>query len=149
MVELPDINVLIALFDPRHVHHDPAQEWFATVSADGWATCPLTENGFLRILSNPNYANLRLTVSEVTAGLRLLFAAYPDSHHFWADDISLCDTTLFDLNEVQGYRQLTDLYLLGLCQQREAALVTFDGGFQQLTRAVIAAHSDLVRFLTA
>jgi toxin-antitoxin system PIN domain toxin len=147
VIELPDVNVLIALFDPRYIHHEPAQAWFAGVGTEGWATCPLTENGFIRIASNPNYENLSLSVAEVGAGLQVLIATAPGSHQFWSDDISLCDTTLFDLSAVQGYRQLTDLYLLGLCQRRGATLITFDGGVQDATRALVAARDDLVRLL--
>lgn len=147
-MELPDVNILIALFDPRHIHHEPAQEWFTSVHAIGWATCPLTENGFIRIASNPNYENLRLSVAEVGAGLQALFASVPGSHQFWPDDISLSDPTLFDLSAVQGYRQLTDLYLLGLCQQRDGTLVTFDGGIPDATRGLVVARPGLVRLLT-
>ncbi|HZP81842.1 MAG TPA: TA system VapC family ribonuclease toxin [Chthonomonadaceae bacterium] len=146
-MELPDIHALIALFDPKHIHHEPAQTWFTTARTVGWATCPLTENGFLRIVSNPSYANLRLSITELAAGLRTLFTTYTDNHQLYTDYISLCDTSLFDLNAVQGYRQLTDLYLLGLCQQRRATLVTFDEGIQQLKRAIITARPDLVRLL--
>jgi hypothetical protein len=80
------------------------------------------------MMTNLSYANLRLSITELAAGLRTLFTTYADSHQFWTDGIPLCDTSLFDLNAVQGYRQLTDLYLLGLCQQRRATLVTFDEG---------------------
>jgi uncharacterized protein len=125
-VELPDVNVLIALFDPAHVHHEPSHAWLAGAGEGGWATCPLTENGFLRILSNPNYPNVRLSAAEAAARLRTLCANHPHSHQFWPDDISLCDDALFDLNMVQGHRQLTDIYLLGLCQRHGATLVTFD-----------------------
>lgn len=114
-MELPDINVLIALFDPKHIHHEAAQTWFASVIVTGWATCPLTENGFIRIASSPGYENLSLSVEQVASGLRALIGITPCSHQFWADDISLCDTSLFKLGKVQGHRQLTDLYLLGLC----------------------------------
>ena len=144
---MADINILIALFDPKHVHHDPAQRWFATAVTDGWATCPLTENGFLRIVSNPHYGHLHLSIAEVAAGLRALIGTYPDSHQFWTDDISLCDTAMFDLTAVRGYRQLTDLYLLGLCQRHGATFVTFDGGIRDATRALQAARPDLVRVL--
>src|ERR1041385_6578518 len=102
-MELPDINVLIELFDPRHIHHEPAQTWFASANVGGWATCPLTENGFIRIVSNPHYVNLNLSVSQVAAGLRALIAAPSAHHHFWSGDISLCDATLFDLHAVRGY----------------------------------------------
>lgn len=147
MVELPDVNVLIALFDANHTHHDQAQAWFATVQESGWATCPLTENGFLRVAANPNYESLRLSVAEIAAGLRLLIATCQNSHHFWPDDISLRDEALFSLERIRGYRQATDLYLLGLCQRHGATFVTFDGGVQETARAIVAASPDLLRLL--
>lgn len=109
-VELPDINVLIALFDSRHVHHESAQAWYAALTGS-WATCPITENGFLRIVSNQNYLNLRLSLPELAAGLRELMSNSHDHHIFLHDNISLCDKSLFDLDKVQGFRQLTDIYL--------------------------------------
>jgi uncharacterized protein len=146
-LELPDVNVLVALSDPAHIHYGTARAWFAIARNSGWATCPLTENGLLRILANPNYPNISLNIAEVGELLRTLRANHAHSYEFWADEISLCDTSLFDLNAVQGYRQLTDLYLLGLCQRHNATLVSFDGGLQQLTRAVVAARADLFRLL--
>lgn len=147
MVELPDVNVLVALFDPAHVHYEVARKWFAGARSIGWATCPLTENGLMRVITNPNYPNIRLSMSEVAEAVRTLRALPESNYEFWADDISLCDTSLFRLDAVQGYRQLTDLYLLGLCQRHQATLVTLDGGFQQLTNAIVSAHSDLLRLL--
>ena len=147
MVELPDVNVLIALFDSTHTHHEAAQNWFVGASQNGWATCPLTENGFLRVVSNPNYPNVHLTAAEAARYLRMLTANHVHSHRFWPDEVSLLDTTLFDLSKVQGYRQLTDLYLLGLCQHHQAAFVSFDSGLQQTLRAVIAPHAALLHLL--
>jgi uncharacterized protein len=148
-MELPDVNVLVALFDLAHVHHEPAHTWLAAAGAGGWATCPLTENGFLRVVSNPNYPNVRLTAAEAAARLRTLQVSHAGSHQFWPDEVTLCDATLFDLNVVQGHRQLTDLYLLGLCQRQGGTLVTFDGGVRSITRAIAGARADLLRLLTA
>lgn len=147
-IELPDVNVLLALYDTFHVHHEAAQNWFASVRDKGWATCPLTENGFLRIISNPTYPNSRLSVPEAAKRLRVVLANTAATHQFWADDVSLCDTTRFDLSILRGHKQLTDLYLLGLCQQHSATLVTFDGGAQETMRAIVHAHADLLRLLT-
>lgn len=146
MIELPDVNVLIALFDLKHIHHEKAQAWFASVS-QGWATCPITENGFLRIVSNPGYAGLYLSVVELASGLRTLIAVAPENHYFLSDDVSLSDRSRFDLSKVRGYRQLTDLCLLGLCQKHKATLVTFDGGIQSTIQATVTPRSNLVRLL--
>ncbi len=118
---LLDVNVLIALFDPEHVHHEAAHAWFGTQRESGWATCPLTENAAVRILSNPAYG---FTTAPKELARRL--AAFRESghHSFWPDDLSLCDTTVFDL--AVGHRQLTDVYLLGLAVARDGFLATFD-----------------------
>lgn len=63
-MQLPDVNVLIALFDPAHVHHESAHLWFTTARGAGWAACPITENGFIRVVSNPAYPTVAPSVSE-------------------------------------------------------------------------------------
>lgn len=119
---LLDVNVIVALFDPNHVHHEPAHRWFADHRASGWATCPLTENGVVRVLSNPAYSSVAERPHEVA---RRLAAFRASGHHvFWPDDISICDTGVFGLTA--GHRQLTDAYLLGLATARDGRLVTFD-----------------------
>jgi len=123
-VGLLDVNVLVALFDPDHVHHEIAHDWFADHREHGWATCPLTENGFVRIVSNPAYgfegfrADAALTLLKTFIGT--------GGHAFWRDALSLTDERLFDLTLATGHRQLTDIYLLGLATAREGCLVTFD-----------------------
>ncbi len=149
LIELPDVNVLIALFDPEHMHHDAAQNWFTVASEQGWATCPLTENGFLRIVTKPNYPNVRWSVVEATTRLTALMASSPNSHRFYPDSVSLCDSALFKREAVQGTNQLTDLYLLGLCPRHDATLVTFDGGMRETVRAVVGANAALMRLLMA
>lgn len=123
-VGLLDVNVLIALFDPDHVHHEIAHDWFGDNRSAGWATCPLTENGFLRVLSNPARGGEIRAVAELVARLRKFCAS--GQHHFWPDSISFHDERVFDASLVRGHKQLTDVYLLALAVTRGGRLVTFD-----------------------
>ena len=120
---LLDVNVLIALFDPDHVHHDVAHDWFADNRARGWATCAVTENGFVRVLANPAYGSAISRPAELVARLRRLSDI--EGHQFWADSVSLRDPALFDCSRV-GHRQITEVYLLGLAQKNGGVLATFD-----------------------
>ena len=123
-VALLDVNVLVALFDPDHVHHELAHDWFADHRAYGWATCPVTENGVVRVLSNPAYGHETLRPDLVMKGLRTFRGS---GHHvFWPDAISLADERLFNLAVAAGHRQLTDVYLLGLAKAMTGCLATFD-----------------------
>src|SRR5687768_6768268 len=90
-IELPDISVLLALADPMHFHHEIASTWFETASATGWATCPLTENGFIRILASPAYPGIRLSVADSTRLIAEMCANHAPTHHFWPDSVSLLD----------------------------------------------------------
>lgn len=127
-VALLDVNVLVALFDPDHVHHDVSHDWFADNGQAAWATCPLTENGFVRIVANLPRRSEFLPVPEVAAILGKFCAS--GGHEFWPDMISFADHQLFDLALVRGYRQITDVYLLGLAVRHRGRLVTFDGGIR-------------------
>lgn len=120
---LLDVNLLVALFDPDHIHHDLAHDWFHDQRTAGWATCPLTENGLLRVLTNPAY-----TAPHRPADIVERLRAFRSSghHRFLADDVSLCDARLFNLALMRGHRQVTDIYLLGLAKHSDAALATFD-----------------------
>jgi toxin-antitoxin system PIN domain toxin len=119
---LLDVNVLVALFDPSHIHHEAAHRWFGDRRSSGWATCPLTENGVVRILSNPAYSSS----AELPADIARRLESFRESghHEFWFDDASVCDTSLFSLTI--GHRQLTDIYLLGLAVTHRGFLATFD-----------------------
>lgn len=125
MRALFDVNVLIALFDPAHVHHERAHAWWKRNKAAGWASCPLTENGFVRILSQPKYPNA-IPVNEAIQ--RLSRAIGGGGHAFWADDVSLTDENVFHREHMLGPKQITDLYLLALAIRNTGRLVTFDGG---------------------
>ena len=121
---LLDVNLLIALFDPDHVHHDVAHDWFADHGQAGWATCSITENGFLRVLSNPKYGASASRPADLMRNLRQFCGSR--GHVFWANSISLRDERLFNLDFVAGSRQLTDVYLLGLAHKMKGRLATFD-----------------------
>ena len=126
MSALLDVNVLVALFDPAHIHHDTAHEWFGGCRDDGWATCPLTENGFVRVLSNPAYPGRRTTVADAADRLERLTNA--GGHAFWGDQISLLDDLVIERARLSGHRQITDAYLLGLAVANGGCVVTFDRG---------------------
>jgi len=124
MTFLLDANLLIALIDPAHVHHDPAHAWFAEYGRNDWATCPLTENAVLRIVGNARYPNSPgspAAVVPVMAGL----CALP-GHIFWPDDISALDNAYIDPARLLGSGQITDSYLLALARAHGGKLATFD-----------------------
>lgn len=123
-VALLDINVLVALFDSDHVHHDLAHDWFVDYHEHGWATCPVTENGFIRVVSNPGYQ--LDAVRPATAADQLRMFCGSKYHRFWKAEISLKDEARFSLAAARGHNQLTDLYLLGLAKEMNGALATFD-----------------------
>jgi hypothetical protein len=125
-VALLDVNVLVALFDPDHVHHDAVHRWFGAHRASGWATCPLTENGMVRILSNMSYSGSQERPAQVLRRLRTFCAS---GHHvFWPDEVSLQDSTLYEMEVAAGHRQITDIYLLGLAKRKGGRLATLDRG---------------------
>lgn len=130
-MQLPDVNVLIALFDPAHVHHESAHLWFATARGAGWAACPITENGFIRVVSNPAYPTVAPSVSEAID--KLTEFCRDEHHRFLPDEVSLRTETDRLRRLLQGHRQITDAYLVALCRKRGAALVTFD---RKLERAL-------------
>ena len=124
MPRLLDINVLMALFDPRHEFHDAAHDWFAEIRPEGWASCPLTINGFIRILSHPAHPACLGTVAET--GAQLAEFSQAGGHFFWPDAVSLHDPRIFRLDLITASRHLTDVYLLGLAIYHQGTLATFD-----------------------
>jgi len=122
---LLDVNVLTALLDSDHASHDPAIRWFSKHAREGWASCPITQNGCIRIMSNPGYPN-PLPVRSVIE--HLAGACHQDIHEFWPDEVSLLDSDVVDSTRIHGPRQLTDIYLLALAVQHGGRLVTFNAG---------------------
>ena len=126
---LLDVNALIALADPLHVHHENVARWFARMHGGGWATCPLTENAFLRIVGHPNYPQGPGTAEAARRVLNALRAL--PGHQFWPDTVSLCNEERFRV--LPASKDLTDFYLLALAIEREARLATLDQRFDPAT----------------
>lgn len=126
MTALLDVNTLIALVDSDHISHGSARAWFTENHHLGWATCPITENGMVRVLSQPAYPSGQRTPAEVVDVLQALKASFADSYQFWSDDISLSDESLFRSTFITGPAQVTDAYLLGLAMRNRGRLVSFD-----------------------
>lgn len=124
---LLDVNALVALAWDSHVHHAAMREWFAAHGSSGWATCPITESGFVRVSSNPKVLPSPIGISAARGVLAALRAL--DGHRFLADDVSIIDP---DVPEVAGYRQVTDAHLLTLARRSGTRLVTFDAGIRPL-----------------
>jgi uncharacterized protein len=121
---LLDVNVLIALLDSDHASHGAAMGWFAEYAREGWASCPITENGCIRIMSSAKYPNA-LPIHSVMR--HLADACNADVHEFWSDQVSLLNPGVFDWTRIHGSRQLTDIYLLALAVSHAGRFVTFDG----------------------
>jgi toxin-antitoxin system PIN domain toxin len=121
---LLDVNVLIALIDPASVHHNAAHAWFASTGRFAFATCPLTQNGVLRIVGHSRYPNSPGSPSQVArsmAGIQALAG-----HSFWPDDISLHDSSKLNLERLLTSAQVTDSYLLALAVAHGGKLASFD-----------------------
>ena len=125
-IALLDVNVLIALVDPQHVHHEPSHRWFQAHGGHGWgwATCPLTQNALLRILGNPRYPNSPGGPVVVMPLLQELLS-HP-SHVFWPDALSWEVAGVFEAEALLHHGQITDAYLLALAVHHRGVLVSFD-----------------------
>lgn len=137
MRALLDVNVLIALLDSDHASHSRATQWFADHAKEGWASCPITQNGCLRIMSHPRYPNA-LTVQAIAQ--RLIEATNSKWHEFWPDSVSLLDPRVANTTRIHGPRQITDIYLLALAVSHQARFVTFDASIAH--SAVAGSQAD-------
>jgi len=123
MRALLDVNVLVALFDGNHSLHAPAMRWLDEHGDAGWASCPITQNGCVRVMSQLGYPE-RMPVASLVERLRQ--AAAHRAHEFWPDDASLLDEGTIDATRIHGPNQLTDVYLLALAVSHGGRLVTLD-----------------------
>lgn len=124
MIPLLDVNLLVALAWPNHVHHRAAHTWFRRVHAEGWATCPITQSGFVRVSSNravvPDAASPRDAVLLLREMVEL------PGHVFWSDEVSIARSDAFALDRLTGHRQVTDAHLLTLAVQHGGRVATLD-----------------------
>lgn len=133
-VNLLDVNILLALFWPPHSAHAVALRWFERHAGEGWATCALTQSGFVRLMANPG-----VTLGDVSAGdalemLRVNCKA--PGHVLWPMNIGLAEAVELSGVKVEGYRQVTDSYLIGLAVKHKGRLVTFDKALGKLSKHV-------------
>ncbi|MEN8662836.1 MAG: TA system VapC family ribonuclease toxin [Lentimonas sp.] len=137
---LLDVNVLIALVDTNHVHHEPVADWFWEHHVNGWATCPITENGFIRILGHINYPNSPQSADAARA-LLVALCAQP-GHQFWPDAVSM--RTLDSYPELPISKHLTDYYLLASAIAKRAKLATLD---KRISPSLLAGGADALHVL--
>lgn len=123
MRALLDVNVLLALLDSDHVDHARARAWITDEIEQGWASCAITQNGFVRIICQPRYPS---PVSPSHAIDLLARATQPQYHEFWACDVSILDSKAVDRSRVHTSKQVTDAYLLALAVGHRGRFVTFD-----------------------
>lgn len=132
-----DVNMLLALFDPKHLHHATARAWWRGHRPFGWASSPTTQNGVLRIASGATYSNPIKLADAISVVRRW---TNTPGHAFWSDDISLLDTSVIDHSNLFGRRQITDAYLLALAVKNGGRLVTLDRAIPR--RAVKGARAE-------
>lgn len=120
---LLDVNVLLALLDSDHIDHERARGWVDAEIVHGWASCAITQNGFVRIISQPRYPS---PVPPAQAIGRLARAAATKHHEYWQCSVSLLDDELIDYSRLHGHRQVTDAYLLALATANGGRFATLD-----------------------
>ncbi|CAN5419127.1 type II toxin-antitoxin system VapC family toxin [soil metagenome] len=132
---LLDVNVLVALAWPNHVHHWAASRWFNDAHTAGWATCPVTESGFIRVSSNRRVIPDARSPREAAEVCRQMTQI--QGHVFWSDDVAIASAPEVDFDRVQGYRQVTDVHLLALAARNGGRLVSFDSALANLSIAEV------------
>ncbi|HCT60576.1 MAG TPA: VapC toxin family PIN domain ribonuclease [Acidobacterium sp.] len=130
------------MFWPSHVHHVRAQQWFSEHSRHGWATCPLTQTGFVRIVSNPAFSKSAVTARDAIHVLQENLKHR--SHVFWADSVGVNEAASFTHDRLIGHKQVTDAYLIGLAHHHQGRLLTFDRGLGSLLPPALQKHSWIV-----
>ncbi len=140
MIYLLDVNLLLAMMDGQHVAHATAHAWFDEFVNEGWASCPITQNGFVRIISNTKYPNPTATPAEAASMLADAVNSVK-GHQFWADDVSLLSNSHILRDRLLSPSHITDTYLLALARRHDALLATLD------RRLVTTAVKDGAEYL--
>jgi len=130
VIALADVNVLVALIWESHLHHTAARRWFATQQRDGWATCSVTQAGFVRVSSNPRVLQDAISVTQAVATLAAAIAT--PGHHLLTDGAGFVDNPLVPHDRLVGHQQVTDALLVAIAKQHHATLATLDGGLSSL-----------------
>ena len=138
---LLDVNVLIALAWPLHVHHGVAHTWFERVGHKSWSTCPLTQLAFVRISSNAKIISTAVSPRAAAQALGQMVALA--GHVFWPDDLQVNDLASFSSSALVGHRQVTDAYLIELAKRHKGKVATLDAGLADLL-----PQTERARFVT-
>ena len=138
---LLDVNLLVALAWPSHVHHERAHRWFANAARHGWATCPTTQSGLVRVSSNPAAVGETVMPRQAIELLRRLIAVR--GHEFWPEDRPFSETIVGGGTALLGHKQVTDAYLVGLAQRHGGRLATLDGRIA----ALVPSEADRTELL--
>ena len=139
---LLDVNVLTALHWPAHEHHDSAHRWMTGHLNRRWATCPLTQLGFLRIVSNPSFSRDALSPAQAIALLDV--SRRHPAHEFWRDDVDVRQALIGLETRLQGHKQLLDAYLLALASRHKGVIATFDRGLSGLAAGTFESALEIV-----
>jgi len=139
---LLDVNVLIALLWPAHESHARAQRWFAQHGQHSWATCLMTQAGFVRITSNPAFSGRAVSPRDALQVLR--GSLQHPGHHFWTDDISATEALTQFGRRLMGHQQITDAYLVALAIHKKGRVATFDTSLISLLPDSAAAKAHLI-----
>ncbi|MFQ5739082.1 MAG: TA system VapC family ribonuclease toxin [Acidobacteriota bacterium] len=140
---LLDVNLLIALLWPAHVHHAAAHQWFGRRGSRDWATCPITQLAFVRIVSNPAFSRDALAIRQAFEVLEKNLRH--KGHRFWPDDLEVVGSVAASSEKIVGHRQLTDAYLLALASARHGVLASFDSGLQSIASSDQQPFLEIVR----
>lgn len=135
MIRLLDANVLVALAWPNHVHHVAAHEWFRAIREEGWATCSMTETGFVRVSSNPRATPDAFRPIESITLLQRMRSV--PGHQLWDDGVSITNDVTGLVDRVVGHRQVTDAHLILLAREHDGRLATFDRGIVALASGIL------------
>ena len=141
MVALLDVNVLVALAWPNHVHHLPAHRWFAGQAAQGWATCSIVELGFIRVSSNARAVPSAVAPQDAVELLRQITSL--PGHHFWPDDVRFAESRYVARSSLVGHQQVTDAHLVGLALRHGGCLATFDAGVRAMVAPGFSGEASL------
>jgi toxin-antitoxin system PIN domain toxin len=139
---LLDVNVLIALVREDHAAHPTVMRWFHRTGARGWATCALTQAGFVRVVSNPKFADSALDVAEALEMLGIVTKL--SGHHFWPMDTVFLDAVETFAERLFGHQQITDAYLLGMAIRKKGRLVTLDRAIKAMAGSEFAQYAEVL-----
>jgi toxin-antitoxin system PIN domain toxin len=139
---LLDLNILTALLWPAHEHHEPAHRWFGARGHARWATCPLTQLGFVRIVSNPAFSRDALSPANALTLLEENLAR--PAHEFWPDSLQVAPAISGVASGLQGHQQVTDAYMLSLANRHKGVLATFDRGMRTLAGETLESALEIV-----